>query len=288
MNLTLWDYALLPALVFVPSVFFLVFLSTLRLKTNMKKRLFISQTIAGFLGFAGTFGLPFYEPLRFAYTLVPVAFFIVFFFGFLGCLLTNVNPFDVKTPLFAPKPQKKKQDVITLLVEEDKPFPQTLFEANKLVDLLLIKLGQPYQYFKQTQFANGEDTLEFPFIVTSPNGLFLIYPCNWSGEIEFTDSGAKKMYNLEHDSEDNSVTSVFREMFFKRLLDTIGLSKTPVKTIICATNPSAIVKGQPSKYVATDLAELMSELKKAPANGTISAANLFDIQNAIEINRIKK
>ena len=290
MQLSISDYELLPALIFVPSLFFLVLLTTLKLKTNRTRRLFIASTLSGFLGFAMSFILPFYEPLRFSYTLVPIAFFLLACTGIAGCLVLNVNPFDVKTPLFAPKPKKQPSELReSIIEEEDKPFAQTVAEANKLIELLLFKIGQPYQHFKQVHMPNGEMNIDFPFIVTSPNSLFLIYPCNWSGDIVFSNQDAKKKWSSPQDTEDFSSTIAYREAFFKKLLDTVGLTNTPVKSIICATNPSAVVKGEPSKYLATDLGDLASILKKQPANGEfISTAKLFDIQNAIELNQIKK
>lgn len=287
MNLTLWNYGLLPVLVYVPSLFVLVFLVSFKVKVSKQQRFFVASTFTGFIGFSITFALPFYQPLRFSYTLVPIAFFLLGLIGFLGCLLTNVNPFDVKTPLFAPKP-KKKRIIIEEIEEEEKPFVQTVREANKLIDLLLFKLGQPY-YSGMKMATNGGEPMEFPFIVTSPNGLFLIYPCNWSGEILFADNGAKKILSTPSDGEDVSSSIVFREAFFKHLLDTIGLIDTPVKSIICATNPSAVVRGEPTKYIATELGDLTSLLRKTRSDGKlISATNLYDIQNAIELNQIKK
>lgn len=294
MNMTLSNYSVFPTLIYVPSLFFIVFLATIKLKTTTKQRFFIVSTFAGFIGFVMTFALPFYEPLRFAYTLVPITFFSLSSLGIIGCLLLNTNPFDVQTPLFAPSVPKKKQVKAYTEPEyeddEEKPFIQHMKEAHKLLDLLLFKLGQPHHYFKQVHMPiNDESMLEFPFIVTNPNGVFLIYPCNWSGEIIFTDNQTSKTLSTPTDIEDFSRTAAFRETFFKKLLDTMGLQKIPVKSIICATNPAAVVKGSPTKYIATELGELASILKKPVANGqTISAANLFDIQNAIEINKIKK
>lgn len=296
MHITLWNFSLLPALIYAPSLFLIVFLATIKLKTKKKQRFYIVSVLTGFIGFAMTFVLPFYEPLRFTYTLVPITFYGLSFIGIVGCLLTNTNPLDAQTPLFAPKPPKKNSIKNNAEVElehdesKEKPFIQSMTEATKLMDLLLFKLGQPHHYFKHVNMPINEETMvDIPFVLTSPNGIFLIYPCNWSGEIIFSDHQAKKSLSTPTDGEDHTTTALFRETFFKKLLDTMGLQKIPVKTIICATNPSAIVSGSPTKYIATELGELASILKKPLPNGqVISTANLFDIQNAIEINQIKK
>lgn len=264
MSITFFDFQVLPAIIFILSLFMIVFLCTIRIKTGKKKRFFVVSTLTGFIGFCLFFALPFYKPFYEAYFLVPVGFCLLALWGIMGCLSLNINPLDVNTPLFYKEKLTKKNNESN----EESPFEQEIKDANKLIDLLLFKLGSSYSYFKNIPLENENELVEFPFIVIGPNGVFPLYPCNWSGEISFSNTNATKNLSTPSDERDYSSSINFREQVIKMNLSSALLNNVPVKSIICVTNPSASITGNPTAYDVVDLGDLSRHLK------TISSESL--------------
>lgn len=285
MSILVFGYPILPAIIFCLALFIVVLLTTFRVKTRFKIRIAITSTLAGSVGFTLTFALPLYPPLHDTYLPVTFCFAGMAFFGIVACLMQNINPLAVGTPLFhrTPKPTKRANHLVDNT--EENVFEQKIGDAYRLVDLLLFKLGKPHTYFKRIHALNEKEEVEFPFALINPYGVFLIYPYNWSGKIVFEDTFATKTLQAKDDMPDMISGIMFRQQLIQKIIATTNIKKVPLRSIVCTTNPSAIIAGSPKNYDVMDLGELAQHFRKMGQNTeTLTPKELNILKEAFLLN----
>lgn len=246
-------YNLLPVVVFVSS-FILVFRLILIPMKYERGKMAVSFALSGFFGYFVFLPFPFYDVYHDNYILVSISFFFIAMIGVIGTIINNVNPLHPGEKLYI---LNKRENAV---VESYKSEFQTETDSINIIKQELFKLGSPIYTLKNITMKHQDDKWNFHFLTLTPYGLYIIQPCNWSGEIDFTETGGTQREKNENDTKDYVVSSIYsRTSFLTRILRSIELENTPIHTVICLTNKKAKPIGDTKKYKVVTIEELTKQ-----------------------------
>lgn len=283
MDLTV--YKVIPAVIFNAGflLFYLLIVSFMKYKRG---KLFVALTLSGFFGFFTFFPLSLYIPFHKTYLFVPIFFFFQAILGFIGSLSLGINPFKPSDDLF----EKKKEKIVETDEEKDEtlpPSPQSIDESMNAINQSLGKLNAPFNFYKETILKFDGEKLNYDFIAIGPTGIYQIFPCNWGGDIFFSNSSAAREHYFEEDTKDYSIASTYRYQLLTQLLHYVGLEKFPIHTVICTTNPSSNVVKKPSNHHIIPVQELETFLLEEHGP-PLSGSNISDFKSALENAIVQK
>lgn len=293
MEIMILDFNLFPALIYNFILFIFVRLILINVKYK-KGKSFVAMTIAGALGFFMFAAFPFYAPFFKNYLLVPVLFFITFIIGLSFCFGLNINPFIPDKPLYIKrKVIKKSEENIPNNTEVFTPIINSnnhpIEESLGVIDKELSKLEPPFFVYKELYLKFMSEKLDYYFFLITPNGLFHVYPCNWKGNIKFTNGGSVKEIKSNLDTKDFLIAASYREQLIRLFLKSLGMEDIKVHTVICLTNPEANIISKPSNYKVTTLDTLIDTIQQEVRDtNTIDPAILSDLKTAFQSIAQKK
>lgn len=269
-----------PAIVFVFSFFVIVRIWIIKVKYREGKNS-VALFLSGFIGFFLSLPISFELGLEMNYFLVPFAFLTIALFGFIGCLAFKVNPFYPNSGVGIVTVQREETDQQEKGEKKGSFYtPQTELESSRIVQSIVGSLGTPFYYLRNLNLKYMGDKLDFKIILLSPKAIYHIYPCNWTGKTEFTNSGAKRKEKEEMDAEDTTISSIYRKDMLKRMAIASGLSHLPVETVICMTNPTAEYETRQSTYRVIASEELTSFLREGQS--LVDANKIEEFKNTLK------
>lgn len=286
MNLNVLGYDIIPSLfyIFVFFIFFRLLIIPIKYKRGKNT---IAITISGFFGFFLFTPIVFYDELHQSYFLVPIGFFVLCTIGIIGCLKENVNPLFPKDILFNvydyEEAQAEKENVEKL----PEVINQTKKESLKMINRELLKLNAPFNFYKNVEIRSSSERLGYHFIVTGPSGVFNIYPCNWNGDITFTNTGGTYDKETAHDTKNYVISSTYHKQLLDKVIHSVGMEKAEVTTLIVCTNPTSNIHGFPDNYEAVPVDKLINYIENFQEVG-LSSSEMYDVQTAIDDQIIKK
>ena len=133
-----------------------------------------------------------------------------------------------------------------------------------------------------------DEAQEYDHILVTPSGIVLIETKDWKGAIDITTDG--KWIRHKEDGTPYGVASPIVQMRrHEQLLKSI-LDSVPVYSIICFSNPSAIINGKRNinECLIINIEQLEETLKQICSNMNYSNQEINDMVDTIESFKVRK
>lgn len=298
MEINVMGFNILPALFFI--FLFILLGRVLIIPAPYKKGKFpISMALSGFFGFFLSLPIIFYPPFFHVYFFVPVLCFIVAVIGGVLCIVLNVNPFFPNEKVYQSKKKNQEMDSSNMNkvsnenesthLAQEKSTPVFQSEKESLASIWneLGKLPFPSRTFHDLSLKNSGEKLPFHFIVVGTTGIFHIYPCNWSGNVKFSNSGGLKTLESELDSKDYIMSTPYRNKMIQNIIRSTGYNNESIQPIICTTNPTISYTTNANTYAVVDVKDIFSYITNNTSLQPINRSDLQEIAARIDENSEK-
>ena len=134
-----------------------------------------------------------------------------------------------------------------------------------------------------------DEAQEYDHILVTPSGVIIIETKDWQGTIDITPDG-KWIRHKEEDGTSFGVASPITQMRRHEQLMKSILPDVPVHSILCFSNPSAIINGKEhiNEYPVINIEQLETELNKICSRNKYSNEKIDEIVTIIDSHKINK
>ncbi len=236
-------------------------------KTPSPQKIFIILSRVGFFGISFALPFLFYEPTSLISFYCSLTFTTFAIIGLIGCFKLNTHPLFPAFPIFSPKITPSKET----LFETTEPYIhtnssfqthiiQTAEDSTKLLDAQLIRIKHPQKLLKNISFRNQGELYTFPYTVFSPAGIFILFQCNWGGNVTFHNNSVQKTDSSYTDTPDVTTSLFPRVKLIQSIVRKIGFT-LPIIPIIITTNPSIDTEKKTELYQVLSHTQLLDYIQ---------------------------